>query len=125
MQPSDETRIVENIAFLSAAISVSAVARSVAVADGTNFARLGLKCSLFMIYSEDNNRFRREERKREAERTEERLENSMQVPVVTQIKPDAKKRIDPTPKGEAVSQQQLEQDVTKTNPSIESMESRG
>ena len=87
MQPSDETRIVENIAFLSAAISVSAVARS--VADGTNFARLGLKCSLFMIYSEDNNRFRREERKREAERTEERLENSMQVPVVTQIKPDA------------------------------------
>ncbi len=78
-----------------------------------------------MIYFEDNNRFRREERKREAERTEERLENSMQVPVVTQIKPDAKKRIDPTPKGEAVSQQQLEQDVTKTNPSIESMESRG
>lgn len=92
--------------------------------DGMNFAPIGRKCSLFMEYSEDNNRFRREDREREAERTEKRLENSMQVPVVTQIRPDSG-RIKPTAKGEAVSQQQLEQDVTKTNPSVESMESRG
>jgi len=77
-----------------------------------------------MEYTEDNNRFRREEREREAEKTERRLEKSMQIPVVTQIRPDSG-RIEPTGKGKAVSQQKLEQDVTATNPSVESMESRG
>ena len=77
-----------------------------------------------MEYSEDNNLFGRVLRVREAETTEKRLDKSMQIPVVTQIRPDSG-RIKPTAKGEAVSQQQLEQDVTKTNPSVESMESRG
>ncbi len=77
-----------------------------------------------MEYSEDNNRFRREERRRDAENTERRLEKSMRIPVVTQTKPDSG-RIEPTGKDDHVSQRQLEQDVAKTNPSVESMESRG
>ena len=50
---------------------------------------------------------------------------SMQVPVVTQNMPENGKRITPAAAGEAPTQQQIEQDVTATNPSIESMESRG
>ena len=50
---------------------------------------------------------------------------AMRVPVVTQNMPENGVRITPAAPGEAPTQQQIEQDVTATNPSIESMESRG
>ena len=86
-----------------------------------NFARIGEKRNLMVS---DYNEFRREEREREAGRTERRLDDTMKVPVVTQNTPDSN-RIEPASKDGAVSQSQLEQDVTATNPSVESMESRG
>ena len=49
----------------------------------------------------------------------------MRIPTVTQNMPENGKRITPVAAGEAPTQQQIEQDVTATNPSIESMESRG
>ncbi len=49
----------------------------------------------------------------------------MRIPTVTQNMPENGKRITPAAAGEAPTQQQIEQDVTATNPSIESMESRG
>lgn len=50
---------------------------------------------------------------------------AMRIPTVTQNMPENGKRITPAAAGEAPTQQQIEQDVTATNPSIESMESRG
>lgn len=50
---------------------------------------------------------------------------AMRVPVVTQNMPENDKRITPAAAGQAPTQQQIEQDVTATNPSVESMESRG
>lgn len=50
---------------------------------------------------------------------------AMRVPVVTQNMPENGERIVPAAAGEAPTQQQIEQDVTATNPSIESMQSRG
>ena len=57
-----------------------------------------------------------------------RSEKAMQVPVVTQDNPnDAANgnRIVPKDDTEATTKDQLEQDVMITNPSVESMESRG
>lgn len=76
-----------------------------------------MKCS-------EDNRFRAEERERDAAKTERRLDDSMKVPVVTQTAHDGD-RIEPQAKDGAVSQRKLEQDVMATNPSVESMESRG
>lgn len=86
-----------------------------------NFALVGGKRNLMVS---DYNKFRREEREREAGRTERRLDDAMKVPVVTQNTPGGG-RVEPAAKDGAVSQSQLEQDVTATNPSVESMESRG
>lgn len=56
-------------------------------------------------------------------------EQPMHIPSVTQITPEnstlSGKKITPTAKSESPSQQELEQDVAATNPSVESMESRG
>ena len=56
-------------------------------------------------------------------------EQPLHIPSVTQITPESvvlsDKKIKPTGKGESPSQQELEQDVAATNPSIESMQSRG
>lgn len=53
----------------------------------------------------------------------------MHIPSVTQITPEnstlSGKKITPTAKSESPSQQELEQDVAATNPSVESMQSRG
>lgn len=53
----------------------------------------------------------------------------MHIPSVTQITPEnsasSSEKIKPTGKNESPSQQELEQDVAATNPSVESMESRG
>ncbi len=76
-----------------------------------------------MKCSEDNG-FRTQESERDAARVERRLDDSMNVPVVTQITHDGG-RVEPSAKDGAVSQRQLEQDVMATNPSVESMESRG
>ena len=57
-----------------------------------------------------------------------RSEKAMQVPVVTQDNPnDAanSRRIAPKDDTETTTRSQLEQDVMITNPSVESMESRG
>jgi len=50
---------------------------------------------------------------------------AMRIPVVTQNIPNDGERVVQPAEGEAPSQQQLEQDVLATNPSIESMQSRG
>ncbi|MDE7344965.1 MAG: hypothetical protein K2N02_05315 [Alistipes sp.] len=50
---------------------------------------------------------------------------AMRVPVVTQNMPETGKRITPAAAGEAPTQQEIEQDVTATKPSIESMDCRG
>ena len=50
---------------------------------------------------------------------------AMRIPVITQNMPKNDERIPVSRKGEAPTRQQLEQDVTATNPSVESMESRG
>lgn len=54
---------------------------------------------------------------------------SLRMPTLTQCAPEddssADARIVPSARGEAPSRQQLEQDVLITNPSVESMESRG
>lgn len=76
-----------------------------------------MKCS-------EDNVFRAAERERDAAKTERRLDDSMKVPVVTQTAHDGG-RIEPPAKDGAVSQRKLEQDVMATNPSVESMESRG
>ena len=56
-------------------------------------------------------------------------ENPMHIPSVTQVTPEnnvsSGEKITPTGKTESPSQQELEQDVAATNPSIESMQSRG
>ena len=56
-------------------------------------------------------------------------EQPMHIPSVTQITPESGalsgKKIEPATVGESPTQQQLEQDVATTNPSVESMESRG
>lgn len=56
-------------------------------------------------------------------------ERPMHIPSVTQVTPEnqasAGERIVPTGKTESPSQQELEQDVAATNPSVESMQSRG
>ncbi len=56
-------------------------------------------------------------------------ENPMQIPLITQITPENEassgEKIIPTGKTESPSQQELEQDVVATNPSVESMQSRG
>ena len=57
-----------------------------------------------------------------------RSDKAMQVPVVTQDNPnDASngRRIAPKNDTETTTKDQLEQDVMITNPSVESMESRG
>lgn len=54
-----------------------------------------------------------------------RTENAMKIPVVTQNIPSDGKRITTSGNGKEPTRQQLEQDVLKTNPSVESMESRG
>lgn len=77
-----------------------------------------------MEYSKDNDRCRSDGRQRKADDAATLSEEPMKVPVVTQTKPDSG-RIEPTGKDDPVSQRQLEQDVAKTNPSVESMESRG
>lgn len=65
----------------------------------------------------------------ERTRHEARHGESLRVPTVTQTAPDDDnspcERIVPSARGEAPSRQQLEQDVMITNPSVESMESRG
>ncbi|HBX91070.1 hypothetical protein [Alistipes sp.] len=65
----------------------------------------------------------------ERARHEARHGESMRVPTVTQTAPDDDNspccRIVPSAKGESPSREQLEQDVMITNPSVESMESRG
>lgn len=50
---------------------------------------------------------------------------AMRIPVITQNMPENGARITPAAAGEAPTQQQIEQAVTATNPSVESMESRG
>ena len=50
---------------------------------------------------------------------------AMRIPVITQNMPENGARIAPAAAGEAPTQQQIEQAVTATNPSVESMESRG
>lgn len=50
---------------------------------------------------------------------------AMRIPVITQNTPKNDERIPVARKGEAPTRQQLEQDVTATNPSVESMQSRG
>lgn len=56
-------------------------------------------------------------------------EQPMHIPTVTQIAPEnstlSEKKIIPTAQSESPSKQELEQDVVATNPSVESMESRG
>lgn len=56
-------------------------------------------------------------------------EHPMHIPSVTQITPENEassgEKISPTGKTESPSQQELEQDVVATNPSVESMQSRG
>ena len=54
-----------------------------------------------------------------------RTDNAMKIPVVTQNVPTDSKRIETSGKGQEPTKQQLEQDVLATNPSVESMESRG
>lgn len=54
-----------------------------------------------------------------------RTDNALKIPVVTQNIPTDSKRIEVSAKGEEPTRQQLEQDVLVTNPSVESMESRG
>ena len=66
-----------------------------------------------------------DERRNQATPADTRPGQAMRVPVVTQNMPETGERIRPAAQGEATTQQQLEQDVTATNPSIESMESRG
>ena len=65
----------------------------------------------------------------ERARHEARHGESMRVPTVTQTAPDARQQpLLPhraSAKGESPSREQLEQDVMITNPSVESMESRG
>lgn len=50
---------------------------------------------------------------------------AMRIPVITQNMPENGARIVPAAADEAPTQQQIEQAVTATNPSVESMESRG
>ena len=50
---------------------------------------------------------------------------AMRIPSVTQNRPENGYRIVPSAPGDSPTQQELGQDVTATNPSIESMESRG
>lgn len=50
---------------------------------------------------------------------------AMRIPSVTQNRPENGYRIVPSAPGASPTQQELEQDVTATNPSVESMESRG
>ncbi len=56
-------------------------------------------------------------------------EYPMHIPAVTQITPEneasSDEKITPTGKTESPSQQELVQDVVTTNPSVESMQSRG
>ncbi|MDE7123830.1 MAG: hypothetical protein K2N93_05955 [Alistipes sp.] len=63
------------------------------------------------------------------ERHAARHAGAMDVAVVTQTTPDDAiargERIVPAAAGEEPSREQLEQDVMTTNPSVESMESRG
>lgn len=66
-----------------------------------------------------------EERDARTAQQEARTDRSMRIPTVTQIQPTDDRRIAPTLQGEEPSQQELEQDVIATNPSVESMESRG
>lgn len=56
-------------------------------------------------------------------------EQPMHIPSVTQITPESgvlsDTKIEPATDGDTPTQQQLEQDVAATNPSVESMQSRG
>ncbi len=64
----------------------------------------------------------------ERERRKSRRDRAMQVPVVTQNMPDdafGQGPIIATYGDTAPTQRELEQDVTMTNPSVESMEGRG
>jgi len=69
------------------------------------------------------------EREREAKRQAAREEKAMQTPVVTQNTADdtpaGNGPIIPSGCGETPTRRELEQDVMMTNPSVESMESRG
>lgn len=71
----------------------------------------------------------RSERAQERERRTKRRERAMQVPVVTQNMPDdafdGQGPIIATYGDTAPTQRELEQDVTMTNPSVESMDGRG
>lgn len=60
-----------------------------------------------------------------ASRPETHPGKAMRIPVITQNVPKDDRRIEPSAAGEAPSRQQLEQDVMATNPSVESMDSRG
>ncbi len=64
---------------------------------------------------------------REAHTTQKTVctDRCMRIPTVTQEQPTDDRHISPTSQGEEPSQQELEQDVIATNPSVESMESRG
>lgn len=67
---------------------------------------------------------RTEHRTAETKDAASRSDEPMRIPVITQNRPDSR-RIEPSAENEPVSQQKLEQDVIATNPSVESMESRG
>jgi len=61
----------------------------------------------------------------ETDTHETRHGEAMRVPVVTQNVPNDGRHVSVSAKGEEPTRQQLEQDVMATNPSVESMESRG
>lgn len=77
----------------------------------------------------DLNSAKPEEREREKRRQAEREERAMQTPVVTQNTPEntpsGNGPIVNSDRGASPTRQELEQDVMMTNPSVESMESRG
>lgn len=56
--------------------------------------------------------------------TDTRPSTTMRIPVVTQNTPE-ERRMPAPDRSQAPSQEQLEQDVIATNPSVESMDSRG
>lgn len=65
----------------------------------------------------------------EKERQQTRQDNALRVSVITQNMPDDtfadEGAMDPDATDEESLRRELEQDVTKINPSVESMESRG
>lgn len=96
---------------------------------GTNIANVTAKSRIMETSKNKNTSAGCADKNLPKNQTPTSHEQPMHIPSVTQITPEnsasSSEKIKPTGKNESPSQQELEQDVAATNPSVESMQSRG